>query len=368
VEECINHPSYNPTKITFNDLIQMLNQPRENVEVSHINSFRALNPYKKEQDFLTYHLFFNLDLISFFQNNLNKFFVKFPNAGEPKEDEHLHKSRIVDQVTADFIEFLHKKKENSEILNRILYYLEPVHRFLSLSGILLNFQSRVVNELNPLRKSPSTLNTPTLKKQKSSEINQVYIKLKQSSFETTDLLFFKDTFKNNQDFKKSFEEINWNKFSRNGKIGILLARVLHVIFSYQYSTLKPFEGIKSLAVMELLNKENTITFPGIVRVKELFFEMDSKMGFVKTAELLIKLMNDEQIYHMMCDKIRKPIKELDSDFDFFDENLNELLQRIELESEKYIDWDEFSQYFSYRGKLFFCFNSFRISSYFFEVY
>lgn len=349
VEECINHPSYNATKISFNDLIQILNQPRDSVCVPSINIFRNLNPYKRQQDFLQYHFFFNSELLAFLRRNLADFFEQHPDSGKPREDGNWCAYRVVDQVAVDFIEFLHKKKENSGLLNRILYYLEPVHRFLSLSGILLNFQSRVVNELNPLRRAQGSDSKTKPSHQKSTNLGRIYQKLKKSEFDSEDVQFFKTIFSENASLETEFAQLSLEKFDATCKSRILLARLLHILFSYTYSTMKPFEGIKSLAVLEILSKENTISFQGIPRIKELFFQMETRMGFVRTDELLIKLMNDEAVYNLMCEKIRKPIKGLDSDFDFFDENLNELLQRIEVESEKFIDWDEFSQYFSYRG-------------------
>ena len=174
--------------------------------------------------------------------------------------------------------------------------------------------------------------------------------MKKENLEIQDYSEIKLLVLNKNNLENEFCKINWSKLNLHCRKRIIFAKIIQILSTYQYSTLKPFEGIKSLAVLEILQKENNIIFPGISKIKKIFFEMEMKMGFVKTDELLIQLMNDEEVYSFMCEKIRKPVKNLDSDFEFFDENLNELLQRIEIESEKYIDWDEFKQYFSYRGK------------------
>lgn len=346
VEECIQHPSFNGAKLTFNDLIAILNQPRDVARPEDVDIFCRLNPFRREEDFLVYHLFLDNDIISFIKTSAEDFLSDAGREGDSDPDSAA--SQSVDEAVVEYIKFIHRKRENSDMLNRVLYYLEPVHRFLSFSVILLNFQSKTLNRPNPLRQSPAKSDPKTAKQAQAGELSRVYSILRKDRLGPGDFAALK-TLILQSCFDQEFAKIRLGRLSPACKLKVLVCRLTCVLGCYRYSSLKPFEGIKSLAVLELLKKESNISFTGIGRVKEVFFEMEMKMGFVKTDELLIRLMNDEQAYGHMCEKIRKPLAKMDSRFEFFDENFNELLQRVEVESEKYIDWDEFKQYFSYRG-------------------
>lgn len=60
---------------------------------------------------MNYH-FFNFEVVAFIHRNIVECFEQNLEAGEPKEDRNWCAFRGLNRVAVDFIEFMHKKKEN----------------------------------------------------------------------------------------------------------------------------------------------------------------------------------------------------------------------------------------------------------------
>lgn len=337
-------PSFSASKITFNDLIAILNLPREPLSRECVQIFRSLNPYRCEQNFLVYHFLLDQSMVAFVKQSVQDFLQKWQCARDCSS-----RVGLVEAAAIEYVEHVHRQKRYLEVLNRVLYYLAPVHRVLSLSSVLLNFRSRVVSGANALRKAPSD-NRAGWETAPDGSLTELRSAFAKDQLGTQDFATFRRLAQGHC-FRAAFDAVRFEKLDAYARQQILVSRVLWELASYKYSRHKPFEGIKSLAVLELLEKESSVSFPGMASVEAVFLQMHSRLGFVKTDQLLIRLMNDDRVYAHMCDKVRRPIKGLRADSDFFDENLNELLQRVGAEAEQYIDWDEFKQYFTFRGGL-----------------
>ena len=269
------------------------------------------------------------------------------------------------RLTVEFIEFLHSQPGNSAKLNQILYYFKPVHRFVSVSGVLLGFREQILN-----LKMGATDNTCGVRRESimNQQNNARHLNPGNSCFgqnlrdivnyiaETPDhplssIKWLKEAFASTP--ADQIHSINSLPL-RPEKLALSEARLvtylLAGIFNHQFSEPKPFAGIKSMAVLECFRQENLVSFKYLNRVRRVFDRMPSQVGFVDTGNLVIGLINEEEVYDLMCEKVRRPVKGLCSDAEFFDETLSDLLQRIQDESEPFIDWAEFRQYFSYRGQ------------------
>ena len=106
---------------------------------------------------------------------------------------------------------------------------------------------------------------------------------------------------------------------------------------------KNFEGLRSFAVLSLYEEENFIDFEYLDYVHKLFMNLENISGFVNKDNLLISIRNDEFFDDKWGTIVRK------NRFQRRGEILEDFLERVEQETDDYIDWNEFSQFFTRRG-------------------
>lgn len=333
--------------MNFNEMIKILNCPIDLLDPQVIDIYQSINPLKVQANFISYYFLINSEMIDFIVSSMTHFFNTNKHKYESEsESESASKSECIDNIILDYIEDIHKNKENFEYLNQLVFYLTPIHRFLSLSGVLLNFRCKLLNLMNPLRmKNKSNIHI--------SNVNDVILSIESLLTEEICLSLIK--YLNELSEKDSFNGLAFLKIpisrfsSHKYQIQILILRVLLIISNYSYEEFKPFEGIKSMAVLELLKQENLITFPAMSVIQRVFESLPQTVGFTKTQELIVAMMNDSEIYDLMCMNVRTSVKSINAYSEYFDETLNDLIQRISDESGIYIDWNELKQYFSIRG-------------------
>lgn len=195
----------------------------------------------------------------------------------------------LDQILS-FIEDVHRDLNNIDLLNTIAYYVDPINRIITVSNILLDFRAEVIYH------------------QKTGHLKT----------------------------KMSFEKNTWQDFEE-------------YFFDYSLKTTKSFKGIVSYAVLSLYKDNNSIEFEHFDYIRSIFNSIIELAGFIQTSELLLRIRNDEYLSNKMNLIIRNPKKTKSGISSFENETLSEVLDRIEAESESYIDFNEFQQYFTRRG-------------------
>lgn len=186
----------------------------------------------------------------------------------------------------DFIEAIHSEEDNLDLLGKLAYYIEPINRVLTLGQVLLCMRMEILAQ------------------------REVYSDKKQHSWAVVDI--YVRTFKISGSFNNLF-------------------------------------GVPN-SLLELFKPGDKIDVDFMQHLHELFLKLPSKEGYVSKEDFLIKIGNDERMEMLLGAKIRNPgrsRKGMNDELE--DENLNQLLDRVDSEAEDYIDWEDFRQYFTRRG-------------------
>ncbi len=236
-----------------------------------VNSFTAKNPHYISQETFYYYIFFQDE--------------DFLLLSELYKAHFRNKHPISLREMIDFIEGLHKNPKNIGLLNKMVYYVDPANRVLSLSSILLDFRSELMHKIIPERLSDL-----------SFELIESYIK------------------------------------------------------SFTLKRAHNFQSITSYAVMTIYERQNETDFEHLGHIKAVFDGLVSIDGFVPKEKLIMTLRNDEFLSGQMNAYIRDADDAMkETPPNLVDETLQDLLDRVESESETWIDWGEFRQYFTRRG-------------------
>ena len=263
--------SYYSYALNVNEFIKVLEMPRTPTPVDKVNTFVSKNPHFISNETFHYYIFFE-------ENDFAVLSEVYKNYFRKASPESI-------RAMIDFIEALHKNPSNIALLNKMVFYVDPAHRVLSLSSILLDFRSELMHKVIP--ESLSDLNFELIKS---------YI------------------------------------------LGFTLKRAHN------------FQSITSYAVMTIYEKQNETDFEHLSRIKALFDSLPNVDGFVLKEKLVIALRNDEFLSQFMHAYIRNSSKSnKETARNLIDETLQDLLDRVESESEAGIDWGEFRQYFTRRG-------------------
>lgn len=263
--------SYYSYAINVNEFIKIIEMPRSPIPVDKVNAFTAKNPHYVSNETFHYYIFFQEE--------------DFLMLSELYKTHFRSKNPVSLREMIDFIEALHKNPKNITLLNKMVYYVDPAHRVLSLSSILLDFRSELMHKIIPERLSDLTF-----------EFIESYIR------------------------------------------GFTLKRAHN------------FQSITSYAVMAIYEKQNETDFEHLGHIKTIFDSLPNVDGFVLKEKLILTVRNDEFLCQLMNAYIRNPDEaNKETPRNLVDETLFDLLDRIESESETWIDWGEFRQYFTRRG-------------------
>lgn len=137
IEDILNYESAGVNYLYSNELVQVLEIPRERITTQRIKEFERNNPIKDRSTFFTYFYLLEDSMLSFLKDKLDSYF----NADDERN-------------LVDFIEFVNKDSNNFEFINRVAYYIEPVNRVITLGHILLFLRLEMkegVNNNNNLR-------------------------------------------------------------------------------------------------------------------------------------------------------------------------------------------------------------------------
>lgn len=185
-----------------------------------------------------------------------------------------------------FIEAMHNDTKQFDSLNQLAYYIEPINRVMSLSQVLLCMRIDII-------RNREHYNDP---KAHNWQAIDTYIR----------------TFK--------------------------LSEPLNDLFGVPAS------------LVELFEPGNTTDVSFMPYLKELFHKLPRREGYVIKDDLLIKIRNDEHLDKFMGAKIRKGGRHrLGLNDELEDENLIQLVDRVDREADEYLSWEEFKQYFTRRG-------------------
>jgi hypothetical protein len=270
VEEIMGFDSYQAYAMSVNEFIKVMEVPRNSTPVELVNTFSYCNPHHISSETFSYYIFFG-------EENFKT--LRELYKGYAKRRESLPQSDMI-----DFIESIHKNPKNIDLLNKMVFYVDPVHRVLTLSRILLDFRSEILNRA-----------LPGWPEEFDFEFLKCYIR-------------------------------NFN------------LRKLHT-----------YQGITSFAVMTIYDKQNDSEFEHLGYIKGLFDQLPIVDGFVSTESLILKIRNDEFLGNFSSSIIRKGNSKKTSSRNLAGETFQDLLDRVESESESWIDWGEFRQYFTRRG-------------------
>ena len=310
IEEIINFESNEINFLNENELIKILSIPRDSISISKINNFKENNPVRKILDFFEYFYFLE-------EENFSYLCLKF--------DEYYDKKLKNKSQILNFIENIHKNWENLKILNTLTYYITPINRIITLSQILLELRGDLINK-----------NQLINEKTKSEEKEEKNPNLKSIKEEN-----LKNPKKISKKAPKSLKSQTVQNWTQNKKE--TWSKIKNYIINFKITEKKNFEGLRSFAVLSLYEEENFIDFKNIDYIKKLFMSLKNIGGFVNKEDLLLAIRNDEFFDDKWGTIVRK------NRFQRKGEILEDFLERVEEETDDFINWNEFRQFFTRRG-------------------
>lgn len=277
IEDVFSFKTSKSQNFDVNDFIQFLETPRSIKSLDMVNNFMNNNPHRIIADLFYYYLILDKSKLE----NLKQRFI----------EKSLEKSQNLTAFQVlSLIEDFHKDFENLDVLNSIVYYIEPINRIVTLSNILLDLRAEIIFE----------------HKNKAS---------------ISGIDFANTTWEDIEDY----------------------------ILNYNIKTEKSFQGIVSHAVLSIYKNENAVEFEHFDYIHSVFNSIIDTCGFIETSNLLIRLKTDDYLSTKMKLLVRISKNNKYANCRYADETLEELFDRIERESESYLDFNEFQQYFTHRG-------------------
>ena len=131
IEEVLDYESATINYLYCNELVQLLELPRNRIDPLSVTRFSNNNPLPPRSDFFVYFYFLEESDFDFLKEKFDNFFKK--------EEE---------KTVVDFIEFIHKDWRNFDIVNKPAYYIQPVNRIITLSHILLILRTEMKEGIN----------------------------------------------------------------------------------------------------------------------------------------------------------------------------------------------------------------------------
>ena len=262
--------------IHFNEFIALMETPRDAKSLDYVNDFLCNNPHKTIDDTFVYYL-----VIS--EQKMRALQTKFTTFAD------VHESLDLDDALR-FIETLHEELDNHELVNSIVFYVEPVNRIVTLTNILYDLH--------------------------------------------TEILYQKNTGQN---------------LSKIGDGKVIWKHIQDYLLGYSLKTKNDFNGIVSYALLSSCENDNAIEFEHFGYIRSVFNSLKQFEGFVETEELINRLKTDEYLENKLNMNIKNQNQKKQTQNAYAEETLDEVLDRIRQESELYIDFNEFHQYFTVRG-------------------
>ena len=269
IEEILNYESSENNRLYPNELVQILEQPRPSISIEDINDFSRNNELRGKDKFLRYYFLMTKEDMKQLQNKYNKIRDAFGR----------------DNIL-EFIETLHNDEIYFEDLNRLVYYIEPINKILTLSHVLLCMRIEIL------------------------ENKELYGDLKYHNWDRVDT------------YIKQFE---------------------------LKAPLKDLFGVPP-TVVELFRPGNKIDIEFLPSLRNKFNSLSCREGYVSKEDLLIAIANDEYLNKQMDVLVRDPgLYRKGINDELANENFTQLLDRIDKEAEDFISWEDFRQYFTRRG-------------------
>lgn len=115
-----------PNKLTEEEFMRVIQEPRVEIDVDEINRFFTKNPLSSSDDTFTYHCLLPEDMVSLLQEKVDDYSNRFLNG-----DDRANISRFIGMLLTD--------EDNYDLLSTYTIYILPLNRLLTLSQILTEY-------------------------------------------------------------------------------------------------------------------------------------------------------------------------------------------------------------------------------------